>query len=309
MTSLADITFGCMGADVRIMVEGGPDPEAAAANARAWLEEFAARLSRFEPGSELTALNCDPRVSVPASPLLCSAVGAAVWAAEHTEGLVDPTLVGAIERAGYGASRAGATPASLADALAVAPARRPAQAAVEAAWREVTVDPSAGVVHRPVGVRIDTGGTGKGLAADALAHRLREHDRVAVDCGGDIRVTGRRVAERPFELEIVHPLTRSVARALRMGDGAVATSGLDVRVWRTEDGRFAHHLLDPATGDPAWTGLVGATALAPTALEAETLAKQALLSGPEGAGAVLGAHGGLVFGEDGSIEAFGILAA
>ena len=67
---------------------------------------------------------------------------------------------------------------------------------------------------------------------------------------------------------------------LRLATGAVATSGLNVRLWRRADGTPAHHLLDPATGDPAWTGVVGATALAPTALEAETLAKAALLSGP-----------------------------
>jgi thiamine biosynthesis lipoprotein len=309
VSALADISFRCMGSDVRIMIEGGPDPEAAAAGARTWLEEFSARLSRFEPDSELTALNADPRTSVPASPLLCSAVGAAVWAAERTDGLVDPTLVGAIERAGYASSRADATPAPLADALASAPERRPAQAAAGAAWREVSVDLPAGIVCRPAGVRIDTGGTGKGLAADALAHRLGERDRVAVDCGGDIRVAGTRVADEPFDLEIIHPLTRIVARSLRLAGGAAATSGIDVRVWQTEDGGFAHHLLDPATGAPAWTGLVGATALAPTALEAETLAKQALHSGPARAGEILGDHGGLAFCDDGSIEAFGILAA
>jgi len=51
------------------------------------------------------------------------------------------------------------------------------------------------------------------------------------------------------------------------------------RTWTTPDGRAAHHLLDPSTGRPAWTGLLTTTALAPTTLEAETLAKVALLSG------------------------------
>jgi hypothetical protein len=45
--------------------------------------------------------------------------------------------------------------------------------------------------------------------------------------------------------------------------------------------------------------VVGATALAPTALEAETLAKLALLSG---SAAPLAEHGGFVFHEDGSVE-------
>ena len=92
-----------------------------------------------------------------------------------------------------------------------------------------------------------------------------------VDCGGDVRVGG------------THDVAlRGTAHTLRVTDGAVATSGIDRRVWRRPDGSYAHHLLDPGTGEPAWTGLVSATAIAPTALEAEALAKAALLSGPLG---------------------------
>ena len=78
--------------------------------------------------------------------------------------------------------------------------------------------------------------------------------------------------------------------------------------WRRGDGTPAHHLLDPATGAPAWTGLVGATALSPTAVEAEVRAKAALLSGPHGARAWLARHGGLVVHDDGRVERFGPLA-
>ena len=53
------------------------------------------------------------------------------------------------------------------------------------------------------------------------------------------------------------------------------------RIWRNRDDSFGHHLLDPSTGGPAWTGLVGATAIGDSALEAETLSKMALLLGPE----------------------------
>ena len=85
----------------------------------------------------------------------------------------------------------------------------------------------------------------------------------------------------------------------------MATSGLDVRVWRTPDGGYAHHLIDPATGEPAWTGLLSATALAASALEAETLAKAALLSGPAGARRILRATGGVVVHDDGGVELVG----
>ena len=54
------------------------------------------------------------------------AARAAVWAAERTGGLLDPTLVDELELAGYGHSLDGATPASLAEAIAAAPRPRPA---------------------------------------------------------------------------------------------------------------------------------------------------------------------------------------
>jgi thiamine biosynthesis lipoprotein len=85
-------------------------------------------------------------------------------------------------------------------------------------------------------------------------------------------------------------------------DGAVATSGLDRRLWQRPDGTYAHHLLDPSTGEPAWTGLIAATALAPTALEAEALAKAALLSGPQRARRVLAAGGGILVHDSGDVE-------
>ena len=56
----------------------------------------------------------------------------------------------------------------------------------------------------------------------------------------------------------------------------------------------------------AWTGLVSATALAPTALEAEALAKAALLSGPEGARRILAAAGGILIHDSGEYERVGL---
>jgi len=68
------------------------------------------------------------------------------------------------------------------------------------------------------------------------------------------------------------------------------------------NGVASSHLLDPSTGAPAWTGLVQASALAPTALEAETLAKAAYLSGPLAARGLLADHGGILVDEAGCVE-------
>ena len=86
----------------------------------------------------------------------------------------------------------------------------------------------------------------------------------------------------------------------------MATSGLRTRLWRTADG-YAHHLIDPASGQPAWTGVVQATALADTTLEAETLAKTALLLGPERGRQLLARHGGALILDRGELVLTGDL--
>jgi thiamine biosynthesis lipoprotein len=153
MSAEYDLSFHSMGSDVRLLIgaplrASAPPPTAAGWRERAYVEDFAARLSRFRAGSELCALNDDPRTVVPCSPLLRTAVRAGLWAAERSGGLVDPTLVGALERAGYAASRDGTTPASLRQALAVAPRRRPARSNPARPWRRIAVDDAAGVVRQ-----------------------------------------------------------------------------------------------------------------------------------------------------------------
>lgn len=307
----ADLRFRAMGSEVRLIVAGpGPNgrlPADAVEECRRFVVDFDARLSRFRPDSELCALNADRRREVPASGLLRDAVRSGVRAAQLSGGLVDPTLLDEIEASGYVRSREGVDPVPLRDALLLAPARRPAHPDPRARWREIEVDEAFGIVRRPPGLRFDTGGIGKGLAADVLAERLAGYASFVVNCGGDLRVGGEALAASPVEVLVEHPLTKELGHAIVLDGGAVATSGIDVRVWRRANGRYAHHLLDPSTGEPAWTGLVGATALAPTALEAETLSKVALLLGPDGARELLRESGGLIVHDDGETEPVGAM--
>ena len=105
MSGEYDMTFRSMGSDVRFLIgapllPSAPDPWTAGERELEFVEDFAARLSRFRDDSELSALLNDPRDRVPTSPLMRAAVSAAVWAARRSGGVADPTLVGEIERAG-----------------------------------------------------------------------------------------------------------------------------------------------------------------------------------------------------------------
>ncbi len=304
-----DITFDAMGSEMRILIgeptDGGLAPQEAGERAREFIHEFDRTLSRFQPDSELSLLNRDPRVEVPASYLMRSAIKAGLWAAEFTGGLVDPTLVDEIEVAGYRESRAGMHGVPMSDALRTAPARHPAHPSGSHAWESFKVDDHAKVVRRPAGLKFDTGGTGKGLAADMIAGSLGGYSRFLISCGGDMRIGGSDARVTPYEVAVEHPISGRRAHVFRLGSGGVATSGVNVRAWRRTDGSTAHHLLDPSTGEPCWSGIVGVTALGPNAVEAETLAKAALLSGPGSARKVLEKSGGLIVHEDGRVELVG----
>jgi FAD:protein FMN transferase len=299
--------FELFGSHVRIHV-GAPtapgmlNPELAAIAVAGLLRKLHSELSRFDAASALTALNEDPAETVAVTPHVALLVDAAITAAEATGGLVDPTVIGALEDCGYRRSLVGVAPASLAAAVAAGPRRAPAAPAHEPVWRRISIDRRALTVTRPPGVRIDSGGVGKGLAADLGAGRLAGYTSFCVDCGGDLRLGGTEDLAR--RVSVAHPLTDSEALSFELSSGGVATSGLGSRIWRHGDG-FAHQLIDPATGRPAWTGLVQATALAPTALAAEARAKAALLAGPEGARRLLAEHGGAVIHDSGEVEPVG----
>ncbi len=308
-----DVVFSAMGSHVRLLIG---EPEAVMKPARSVADEirrfvsaFEKALSRFEPESELCKLNEDPRKCVPSSELLREVVKAGLAAAEWSGGLVDPTLVDAIESVGYAKSRARAQRASLEAALSEAPPRRPAKPNPRSDWKRIQVDDATKTIIRPPGVRIDTGGVGKGLAADLISKHLRGYPRFIVDCGGDIRIGGPDAHTVPYEVLVQHPQTGQLPYVLRLRSGAVATSAINVRIWQASEGHYAHHLLDPSTGAPAWTGLTSATAIGHTTLEAETLAKVALLSGPDGGRVVLARLGGLLVHDSGRIEAAGPLRA
>jgi thiamine biosynthesis lipoprotein len=290
--------FRCFGGTVTVHV-GGRGAERAVRMVEAEMLDAHLRLSRFEPASELSRLNEDQRRSVPVSPLMLELAIGVRRAGVLSDGLVDATQLREIEAAGYRRSARHdgfdpLTPESLAEIPAA-----PAEGSAERRWERVHVDRGRSLVLRPPGVLIDGGGIAKGLLADLLGARLEGFQTFAIDCCGDLRIGGR--GGRPRTVLIDDPYGGPPIHELAVSVGGVATSGITRRAWRTDAGTAAHQLLDPSTGRPAFTGILQATALAPSAFEAEVLAKRALLSGSSEAAEKL-PWGGVVVHADSRVE-------
>jgi thiamine biosynthesis lipoprotein len=223
-------------------------------------------------------------------------VAAALSAGLRSGGLVDATLVDEIEACGYAESRDFSLGAS---AVHLSACGGPAAPSPRAGWCELAVDDRVGTVSRPPRLRIDPGGIAKGLMADLIGEALAGFRSYAVDCCGDLRVGG--TAGRVRAIRVQDPSGDAPLHELRIASGAIATSGITRRSWVDADGRVAHQILDPATGLPAFTGIVQTTAVGPSGLYAETLAKAALLAGPDRADAWL-PFGGVIVTEDGDVQ-------
>jgi FAD:protein FMN transferase len=273
---MRQLRFRAMGSDILGALDGEPVATARRLESLPeWFHERESRLSRFLPDSELSRLNRASGRPFPASPVLWDAVGAALEAARWSEGLVTPTVLEALERAGYDRTfeqlAHGEGPES-GDAEAAGARRCPD-------WREVGRDEPTRSLLLPPGVGLDLGGTAKGGAADAAAKWLSEEGPALVDAGGDVAVSGPRRDGRPWAIGVADPLHPERELALLLLEaGGVATSGRDFRRWR-QGGRWRHHLIDPRTGQPGRTDVLAATVIAGSALQAEVAAKGVLLRG------------------------------
>jgi thiamine biosynthesis lipoprotein len=264
--------FRAMGCHMlAILDRDDPWTEAQLAAVPAWFEEWEQQLSRFRPDSDLMRLNAAAGRPVAVPPALWDVITVALDAARQSDGLVQPTLLGALEAAGYDRSF---------DELA--PEQATTGAAVRVAdWHAIELDPHNRTVKLPEGMRLDLGGVAKGWAADQAVRRLSMAGPALVDSGGDISVSGPLADGQPWPIGIDSPFGQHETLGLLLLDhGAVATSGRDYRRWQ-RGGVEQHHIIDPRTGRPAVTDVIAATVVAPDGPAAEVAAKVALILGSD----------------------------
>jgi thiamine biosynthesis lipoprotein len=270
--------FRAMGTDCEVHVtatgDAGRDLGALAIERVELLEQS---WSRFRPTSELSRLNARAGTGpVSVSDDLLHLVRRMHVAWNDTDGLFDPTVLASMTALGYDSDFAAvqSRPATHWQDVVTAPA--PGMSAV-------TVDLADSTVTLPVGIGLDPGAIGKGLAADIVAAEVLSAGahRVLVNLGGDIAVAGQADDDAPWYIGVEDERrgTDSEDRIervleLRGPRAGVATSTTMKRRWA--QGR-RHHVIDPRTGQVSTGDLRQVTVVAGSASEAEVLATAALL--------------------------------
>jgi thiamine biosynthesis lipoprotein len=219
--------------------------------------------SRFLEESDITRINNAEGAPVTVNPLTAKLVTEMLAARTLTGGEYDPTILPKLVAEGYAASRVNAAH------VTVLPA--------SARW---PIDPTGtqvdgNVVTLPLGVTLDSGGIGKGLAADIMMAMAIERGALGalVEMGGDVRIGGSPPDGTHWRVGIDDPFVeeRSIAR-VNLLDGAVATSSTLKRVWE-KDGRWVNHLIDTHTGEAMRTNIVAVSVVAVSAGIAEVITK------------------------------------
>ncbi len=257
--------FRAMGSDAHLIVVGGAEQLLDDACRR--VDELEQRWSRFIESSEICELNRRAGDEVVVSAETSMLVVRAIEAWRLTGGGFDPTVLGAVVRAGYDVS------------FDTMPDERSApQSSLIVGCTDIAVD--GRTVRLPAGTGFDPGGIGKGLAADIVIGELLAGGAAGacVNLGGDLRVAGSNPSGEAWTIAIEHPALEEPIALIGLHAGAVATSTTLRRRWSVE-GQMRHHLIDPATGEPSASDLELTTVIAAEAWIAEVLAKAVLLRG------------------------------
>ena len=133
---------------------------------------------------------------------------------------------------------------------------------------------------------LDLGGVAKGYIADRMLEVLKDYgfSRSLIDAGGDLRIGDAPIGSAGWKIDIGGVKYEKLTM-LKLANCAVATSGDTEQFLKINDSQYSH-IIDPQTG----IGLANqaqATVIAPTGMEADSLASTFLVTGFEKATALI----------------------
>ena len=234
-----------MGTLFRLTFYAAGEAAAAAAAAAAFrrIDTLNARLSDYQPESELSRLSAQAGSgrAVPVSEDLWTVLTTAREVAAASEGAFDISI-GPLSKLWRRAFRRQTFP----QADRLAEARR----TVGYQWIELLPGQRRVRLQQP-DMRLDAGGIAKGYAVDEAMAALRTHgiDRALVDGGGDLLAAGPPPGSPGWRISLK---TAGETGALRdsvvlLHNGALATSGDTYRYLEWEGRRYSH-IVDPRSG-------------------------------------------------------------
>ena len=282
LTALAVVSLTACGAEkpavktvyamdtVMTLTAYGKNAEEAVAAAEEELYRLDQLLDRFAENSELAAINANAGAPTGVSDELAELIALSRHISEKTLGAFDPTVAPVMDAWGFG----GESP------------RVPTQPELEVLLSTIgaaRIAISYEDRHRVTigsAQALDLGGIAKGYAGGCVKEIFEKYGCTGViDLGGDVMLAGKKTDGKDWRVAVKDPNDPSdFLGTLTLSDCAVVTSGIYERNF-TEDGVLYHHIIDPATGRPAESGLVSATVVCADGAYADALSTAAFVLG------------------------------
>jgi thiamine biosynthesis lipoprotein len=267
------VSLAALGTTAELLTWPGEAIDDALAILRRELSAIDAACSRFRADSELTRFNRAAGQWVEVTPLFLEALDTALVAALQTGGAVDPTVGPALCLLGYDVDFSSVPPDG--PGLAISYQAVPG-------WSRVEVDRSAARARAPKGTGLDFGATAKALAADRAARLISSATGAGtlVSLGGDLSIQGAPPPGGwPVHVTDDHRATVAApGQTVALTGGGLATSSTTTRSWE-RGGQKIHHIVDPATGQPATGPWRTVSVAAATCVDANTASTAALVMG------------------------------
>jgi FAD:protein FMN transferase len=271
-------TFSVFGTTASLLVSEPGRLDDARAVADGELAAVDLACSRFRPDSELSRLNGCGGAVTGISELFAELLEAALRAARLTDGDVDPTCGDALAEIGYDRDFTVLQAAGLQAPGAASPLSRLSRRVP--GWRSVRLDRRRLLAQLTNGAQLDLGATAKAWAADRCAGIIaaKTGSGVLVSLGGDIAVAGPAPADgwrvRVTDDHAAGP--DAPGQTVTIRSGGLATSSTTVRTWAV-GGQRVHHIINPATGQPAVSCWRTVSVAAGSCVDANTASTAAII--------------------------------
>jgi thiamine biosynthesis lipoprotein len=267
------ISFTAMDTYMELTAYG--NAETALEQAKERLLELQRLLSVTDSESEIYAVNHAEGQRVSVSEDTFELLKFTLDMARRTDGALDPTVYPVVQAWGF-----------TTDCYRV-----PEPEALEALLQLVdysAVQLSDGTVQLPAGMELDLGAVAKGYGADAVSEILKTAGikSALISLGGNIQAVGEKPDGGAWRIGIQEPDGEGYLGIVSVKDGAVVTSGAYERYFTGTDGQVYGHILDPATGRPADSGLESVTIITDSGAYADALSTAVFVMGAEKAEAL-----------------------
>lgn len=249
------------------------------------------RLSVTDAGSEIYALDHNGLAEL--SPDTTELMQTALEMCERTDGALDVSIYPVLRAWGF-------TTGSY---------QIPTQEEIEnlltqVDYRKVTLENGTASIAQ--GMEVDLGSVAKGYTGDQVSQLLREGGVTSalLNLGGNVQLVGGKPDGSDWRVAVQDPESDGYLGVLSLRDKAAITSGGYERYFVGDDGEVYWHIIDPATGAPARSGLISVTVIGDRGVVCDALSTALFVMGLDKAAEYWRRYGdfeAVFVAEDGSV--------